>query len=108
MTKTLLFVTAMSLLIPSLGYALDVDDCKAGSTVYLKGWTKDQEVTIIDRNNSDKTCQIRLGDGKTKWVEASALTGIIGKEVRGWAKEKIADGVVKCLFGDACSSKNDK
>ena len=90
-------------LIPIAAYALSVDECTSGRTVYIDKLF-DIEAIVIKNDYSDDTCYVRLNNGDTKWVKASDLMGVFGKKVEDWVEEKAADFILGCLFGDKCKS----
>lgn len=105
MKKKLMWLTIV-IILPIFGYALDMDDCYKGRTVYIDE-VFDIEATVVKRDYSDDTVKVRLNSGETRWVKPSDLMGSFGKEVEDELEDIAIDFFMDCFFGDGCQKKQE-
>ena len=85
-------------ILPMNVFALTMDECEVGKSVYHDDWI-DRKVEIIARDYSDSTVKIKFKSGKTKWVKPDDLMTGFEKVFEDLGEALLIEGATRIAKG---------
>lgn len=94
---------------PIVVFALDMDECNIGDSVYIDEFFSNKKVVITDKNNNNNTVQVKFPNGEKKWIAPSELItewGNAGDQLMQFAAIAGAEWVYEKINEDSKKSGN--